>query len=1139
MSLGDHSFTYTAPPSDSPFCYKKASTNVFGTYENNRTHRFIAYATEMEGKFKGPIDNRQFLDEFFGNSAFSDGKVPRSPWRKVKSMFEKVPKAKNETDMYESLAKAISSCINLEQFQYAATHNKPDDGRPDGTLYEKSRYVNQADVSNSTFSDVVTEIKDIKDSPGFDDSDKEPFERRSFAAKLLRGQLIKYAVSQFANQYRTHLFMVFIRGKTARLIRWDRAGAIVSRAFKYDEEPYLAEFYSRYTNATPKARGIDTSVKQLSPNNPLVETVRQQLGLSSDDPVYEFQVWNDPPKLAPPVEEDEGEEDPEEVDPEEVDGYESGGEEKSEKVEEKEIPEEKQQVGLAYYGGKPLFSATQSVVGRATRIIKVWDPRRQAVVLLKDSWRVSSENILPEGEVYAILKANGVRHVPTCLRAGGVDSSSVTQRTLTPSKRTHIHYRLVLKEVCRGNITQFNDTKELIRVLCDGLIAHRDALRKCKLLHRDISAGNLLITTNGRGLLGDWELCKFVPHLGKPRQIERTGTWQFISVALLKATTFACHTVKDDLESFFHVLAWISLQYTQHGLESDVLSQHLHDVYDDLRISTGKVTGGNKKETSMCAQELAKAGFVPSAFRDLLVDLEETCAARYLHVPDSELVVQDVAGERHKTVRRPVEKQRRAVEEAEKLEAMKGGGSRSGGRSSALLTVVKLSDESKDELEDGDEDGEYTKSLSYFRRHTRIPEEVEVEEKTHSLLTQEFTVLERDENEAQAVTATRTTFSAPAESATVVEPAVNNGRYLPTPVSPGFALSTSPSASTVMASTPTWQATPAAPSSAPTPDPAATERKHNSGPTTMAGLPSPTAASTSTGVTAPFQFGPSQSIRRGDPVHLSSIIGTPTLLVPESEPTSVSISDAAAAATPEPSFKDRPIPESKPTSVSISDVAAAATPEPSFKDKPIPDWSLRDVISWLKSKGFDQDVYGKFAEQEISGDVLTDIDVNILKNEIGVTTFGKRIRVANAIAELKNQMQAQKAIPEPAPKMLAKLNEEQQLFNTLRAAHTQERKDRLRTGHWMIKRCIQALESDNWPSEALARVTHKIYKYDPLKYCDLAPRGLKRASEISTNQLESEGSERSSKRQKSAHEPLKGEGSGHSHRNSKPHKLAK
>ncbi|KAF8261196.1 hypothetical protein EI94DRAFT_1833440 [Lactarius quietus] len=43
----------------------------------------------------------------------------------------------------------------------------------------------------------------------------------------------------------------------------------------------------------------------------------------------------------------------------------------------------------------------------------------------------------------------------------------------------------------------------------------------------------------------------------------------------------------------------------------------------------------------------------------------------------------------------------------------------------------------------------------------------------------------------------------------------------------------------------------------------------------------------------------------------------------------------------------------------------------------------------------------EFAEQEITGDVLLDLDVSVLKSEIGIIAYGKRMRIANAIAELR------------------------------------------------------------------------------------------------------------------------------------------
>jgi hypothetical protein len=41
------------------------------------------------------------------------------------------------------------------------------------------------------------------------------------------------------------------------------------------------------------------------------------------------------------------------------------------------------------------------------------------------------------------------------------------------------------------------------------------------------------------------------------------------------------------------------------------------------------------------------------------------------------------------------------------------------------------------------------------------------------------------------------------------------------------------------------------------------------------------------------------------------------------------------------------------------------------------------------------------AEQEITGDVLLELDANLLKTELGIMAFGKRVRISNAIAELR------------------------------------------------------------------------------------------------------------------------------------------
>ena len=51
--------------------------------------------------------------------------------------------------------------------------------------------------------------------------------------------------------------------------------------------------------------------------------------------------------------------------------------------------------------------------------------------------------------------------------------------------------------------------------------AHAHAFQDAKLLHRDISSGNIILTDEGKGLLIDWEMAKEVGQVGN-RRPERT-----------------------------------------------------------------------------------------------------------------------------------------------------------------------------------------------------------------------------------------------------------------------------------------------------------------------------------------------------------------------------------------------------------------------------------------------------------------------------------------------------------------------------------------------------------------------------------------------------------------------------------------
>ncbi|KAF5371807.1 hypothetical protein D9758_003396 [Tetrapyrgos nigripes] len=576
----------------------------------------LALAKEMPNKFLGPVPSQTFINTNFPGTAFEDKQVPQFDWNAVKDKFQLKSvdlKKCNERDMYTPLIAAFDSC-STNQFECLDTSSIPDScvlehchtSRPDITGYEKSRRDNGSPSndskskpkSDSSLSDWLAEVKKTEQDL-FMDEPSGPYliPRQTETGDSFLGQQISYVIAQFANQYRTHVFSMYIFGCKAHLLRWDHAGAIVSEAFNYMDTPYLAEFVFRYTRASPEARGHDNTVKRfplLNRTKP-VKTAREQLDLKNNEPVYKFNVYDD--------------DDPKNL--------------------------------RIYYGGNPLYNGVHSITGRATRTVKVWDHKAQMIVLLKDQWRIDSPEFMSEGEIYKLLEEKGVRNIPSCVIAGDVNPDSKYHSTLMqrqlgesePALRSHVHYRLVLEEVGVGNVTKCKDTKEFVTVLRDALTAHKDAFDKAGLLHRDVSIGNIIVMGNGRGLLVDWEFSKPKDQLeSQGRQLERTGTWQFISVALLQARV-PFHTLQDDLESFLHVTGWTSICHIKNNLTPDKLVSSLRS-YDEIEPEGGTILGGRQKEMCMIYAALSRMEFEPPIIHSLISDFEATCASRYLPVPE-------------------------------------------------------------------------------------------------------------------------------------------------------------------------------------------------------------------------------------------------------------------------------------------------------------------------------------------------------------------------------------------------------------------------------------------------------------------------------------------------------------------------
>ncbi|EFR01293.1 FunK1 protein kinase [Nannizzia gypsea CBS 118893] len=105
-------------------------------------------------------------------------------------------------------------------------------------------------------------------------------------------------------------------------------------------------------------------------------------------------------------------------------------------------------------------------------------------------------------------------------------------------------------------IHKYKSLLELLEALRDAIKAHRSLYFEGKILHRDISENNIIITdskkTGFAGMLIDMDLAK---EIGTERSGARyrTGTMEFMAIEVLLNTD---HTYRHDLESFFYVFLY-------------------------------------------------------------------------------------------------------------------------------------------------------------------------------------------------------------------------------------------------------------------------------------------------------------------------------------------------------------------------------------------------------------------------------------------------------------------------------------------------------------------------------------------------------------------------------------------------------
>lgn len=110
-----------------------------------------------------------------------------------------------------------------------------------------------------------------------------------------------------------------------------------------------------------------------------------------------------------------------------------------------------------------------------------------------------------------------------------------------------------------------------------------------------------------------------------------------MSARLLVATTPLVHTLADDLESFLHVLSWVALRFTPHGLTTGALTATLEGMFEQAYEDDGGLTrGGITKMNYLIATGIRRSNFKCPMLAKLLVALTKTCAVRYEETPSDE-----------------------------------------------------------------------------------------------------------------------------------------------------------------------------------------------------------------------------------------------------------------------------------------------------------------------------------------------------------------------------------------------------------------------------------------------------------------------------------------------------------------------
>ncbi len=276
------------------------------------------------------------------------------------------------------------------------------------------------------------EFKRIASFYGFKDDKLEEWVPQTLSSSNYRGQLAGYAGVTVNAQHRRHLFTLSLGPDGVRFFKWERTYTVVSRAFDLSTEgKYLVEFLYRFSKLTDVRRGKDDTVTLATETEIALAKELLKPWIHADDPDQRLFV-----KIRVPF-----------------------GNSEREVI------------------AGPAIATPQSVPGRATLGLPVYDVKTKSLMFLKDSWR--DANLPQESEILQILNTAGVCNVPTFVCGGVISGQITTTHEYLDEKWNHgsrleitcirVHQRTLTEEVGHP-LKTFKSSRQLTRVVYEAFL---------------------------------------------------------------------------------------------------------------------------------------------------------------------------------------------------------------------------------------------------------------------------------------------------------------------------------------------------------------------------------------------------------------------------------------------------------------------------------------------------------------------------------------------------------------------------------------------------------------------------------------------------------------------------------------------